>query len=42
MMYPTPQQCKLIVDCVAGITLLQAALLGVFIAYVLWGASRRG
>lgn len=41
-MYPSPEQCELIVQCVAGITILDAAMLGAFVAYVMWGASRRG
>lgn len=41
-MYPTPDECRFVVECVAGITLLQAALLGAFCAYVIWDATRRG
>ena len=41
-MYPTPDECEFVIQCVGGITILQAALLGAFIAYVLWGASRHG
>lgn len=41
-MYPSPEQCELIIQCVAGITILDAAILGAFIAYVMWSASRHG
>ena len=42
MMYPSPEQCELIVDCVAGITLMQGAFLAAFCAWVLWSATHHG
>lgn len=41
-MYPSAEECRLIVECVAGITLLQAALLGAFVVWVMWDATRHG
>lgn len=42
MMCLTPEECRLVVECVAGITLLQAALLGAFLAYVIWSSTHHG
>lgn len=41
-MYPGPDECRLIVECVVGITLLQAALFGAIVAWVMWDATRHG
>lgn len=41
-MYPSPDECQLVVECVAGITLLQAALLGAIVAWIMWDATRHG
>lgn len=38
----TSEECHLVVECVAGITLLQAALLGSFVAFVMWNATHHG
>ena len=41
-MYPSPEQCELVIQCVAGITLLDAAMLAAFCAYVFWSATHHG
>lgn len=41
-MYPTPEECQLVVDCVAGITIMQGALLAAFCAWVMWSSTHHG
>ena len=38
----TSEECQLVVDCVAGITLMQGALFAAFVAWIIWSATYHG